>query len=112
MSHASKGARTSAPPATRAGGSPASARNDFAALGLPAALVSELERQAITTAFPIQSATVPDGLAGRDILGRGRTGSGKTLAFALPVVARLAESGSVRSPRRPRSLVLVPTREL
>ncbi len=66
----------------------------------------------ITVPFPIQSATLPDSLAGRDVLGRGRTGSGKTLAFALPVVARLAASGTPRRPGRPRALILAPTREL
>ncbi|MGH3856359.1 MAG: DEAD/DEAH box helicase [Pseudonocardiaceae bacterium] len=71
-----------------------------------------LTRQGITTAFPIQAATLPDALAGRDVLGRGRTGSGKTLAFAIPTITALARSGSRRSPGRPRALVLVPTREL
>jgi len=56
----------------------------FAALGVPAALSSALTDQGITAPFPIQTATLPDSLAGRDVLGRGRTGSGKTLAFALP----------------------------
>ncbi|HEU4674603.1 MAG TPA: DEAD/DEAH box helicase, partial [Motilibacteraceae bacterium] len=65
----------------------------------------------ITTAFPVQAATLPDSLAGRDVLGRGRTGSGKTLAFAVPVVARLAGGPRPRA-RRPRALVLLPTREL
>ncbi|WGW14079.1 DEAD/DEAH box helicase [Saxibacter everestensis] len=65
-------------------------------------------------AFPIQAATLPSTLAGRDVLGRGKTGSGKTLAFALPLVARLAESArtSGRERSRPRGLVLAPTREL
>ena len=63
-------------------------------------------------AFPIQAATLPDSLAGRDVLGRGRTGSGKTIAFALPIVSALAASGQRRAPNAPRSLVLVPTREL
>jgi superfamily II DNA/RNA helicase len=84
----------------------------FAQLGVPAALVSILAAGGIDAPFPIQSATLPDSLAGRDVLGRGRTGSGKTLAFALPIVARLAASGTQRSPRRPRALVLAPTREL
>jgi superfamily II DNA/RNA helicase len=66
----------------------------FAALGVPAALTRVLAADGITTPFPIQTATLPDSLAGRDVLGRGRTGSGKTLAFALPVVARLAASGA------------------
>ncbi|NIZ93780.1 DEAD/DEAH box helicase, partial [Kineosporiaceae bacterium B12] len=84
----------------------------FAELGVPAALVSVLEARGVTSPFPIQSATLPDSLAGRDVLGRGRTGSGKTIAFALPLVAQLAKSGTARRATRPRSLVLLPTREL
>ncbi len=84
----------------------------FAELGVPAALVSVLAQQGILEAFPIQSATLPDSLAGRDVLGRGRTGSGKTIAFALPLVARLTESGRRVRPGHPRALVLLPTREL
>src|SRR4051812_4945350 len=84
----------------------------FEALGVPAPLVEVLSASGITAPFPIQVATLPDSLAGRDVLGRGRTGSGKTLAFGLPLVARLATSDSRRAPRRPRALVLVPTREL
>jgi superfamily II DNA/RNA helicase len=84
----------------------------FAALGVPAPLVEALAADGITAPFPIQVATLPDTLAGRDVLGRGRTGSGKTLAFSLPLVARLAAAGSRRQPKRPRALVLVPTREL
>ena len=82
----------------------------FASLGVPAFLVAALEEDGITTPFPIQAATLPDSLAGRDILGRAQTGSGKTLGFSLPLVARLA-SGTTRA-GRPRGLVLVPTREL
>ncbi len=85
--------------------------NGFAALGVPERLVERLARDAITEPFPIQVATIPDALAGRDVLGRGRTGSGKTLAFGLPTLARLAASGKAK-PKRPRSLILVPTREL
>ncbi|MEZ5090326.1 MAG: DEAD/DEAH box helicase [Micropruina sp.] len=91
----------------------------FASLGVPAALIAPLSGRGITDPFPIQRATLPDTLAGRDVLGRGRTGSGKTLAFALPLVARLARlvpSGSgipARTrPGAPRGLVLAPTREL
>ncbi|MGZ6820821.1 MAG: DEAD/DEAH box helicase, partial [Blastococcus sp.] len=84
----------------------------FAALGVPAPLVEVLTASGITAPFPIQVATLPDSLGGRDVLGRGRTGSGKTLAFSLPLVARLAASTSKRQPKRPRSLILVPTREL
>jgi len=83
----------------------------FAALGLPRALVRTLAREGIVVPFEIQKATVPDALAGRDVLGRGRTGSGKTLAFGLPVLARVARGDRAR-PRHPRALVLVPTREL
>ena len=83
----------------------------FADLGLPAALVDALRRSGIATPFPIQAATIPDVLAGRDLLGRAATGSGKTLAFGLPMIARLRRS-RVRPRRRPRGLVLVPTREL
>ncbi|MGN9774760.1 DEAD/DEAH box helicase [Micromonospora sp. H33] len=84
---------------------------DFAALGLPQPLVRALARQGITTPFEIQRATMPDALAGRDVLGRGQTGSGKTLAFGLPLLARVA-AGERARPLRPRALVLVPTREL
>ncbi|AXK89354.1 DEAD/DEAH box helicase [Nocardia farcinica] len=82
----------------------------FAELGLPAVLVQALRRNGIDAPFPIQAATVPDALAGKDVLGRGPTGSGKTLAFGLPMLVRLA--GNAAAPRRPRGLVLVPTREL
>lgn len=94
----------------------------FAELGVPDALVRVLKTKGMTTAFPIQEDTLPDSLAGRDILGRGRTGSGKTLAFVLPLVARLADSirdhrdtRNIRNRRAlpaPRGLVLSPTREL
>ncbi|WP_255472715.1 DEAD/DEAH box helicase, partial [Micromonospora sp. MP36] len=90
---------------------PATETPDFAALGLPRQLVDALARQGITTPFEIQRATLPDALAGRDVLGRGQTGSGKTLAFGLPVIARLADRNRAR-PLHPRALVLVPTREL
>ena len=84
----------------------------FAALGVPAALTRLLAEDGVSSPFPIQAATLPDSLAGRDVLGRGRTGSGKTLAFALPVLTRLSQSGSTRQPKRPRALILAPTREL
>lgn len=84
----------------------------FAELGLDRDLVRALERRGITDPFPIQAASLPGSLAGRDVLGRGRTGSGKTVAFALPVVSRLLASRAPRRPGRPRALVLVPTREL
>ncbi|TLM83080.1 DEAD/DEAH box helicase [Pseudarthrobacter sp. NamE5] len=86
----------------------------FAALGTPKALADTLAAQGIETPFPIQVKTLPDTLAGRDVLGRGRTGSGKTIAFAIPLVARLAEREApyFRKPGRPMGLVLAPTREL
>jgi superfamily II DNA/RNA helicase len=84
----------------------------FAALGLPHAVCEVLARQGLTEPFAIQSSTLPDSLTGRDVLGQGRTGSGKTLAFALPVVARLAAASRPHGDRRPRALILVPTREL
>jgi superfamily II DNA/RNA helicase len=84
----------------------------FAQLGVPARLITALTAQGIVAPFPIQAATLPDALAGRDVLGRGRTGSGKTYAFALPVLARLAASPLPRRPGRPRALILAPTREL
>ena len=84
----------------------------FLSLGVPEVLVSVLAKHGITQPFPIQTATLPGALSGRDVLGRGRTGSGKTLAFAIPMVARLASSAGDRRPRRPRGLILAPTREL
>ncbi|NHN54522.1 DEAD/DEAH box helicase [Calidifontibacter sp. DB0510] len=84
--------------------------NGFAQFGMPEPLVARLARDGITEPFPIQSAAIPDALAGRDVLGRGRTGSGKTLAFGLPTLSRLANGKA--EPGRPRALVLVPTREL
>src|SRR3954464_4846693 len=103
-----------APPVVPAGDAPTVLPTDttFDALGVPAPLVEVLTGSGITAPFPIQVATLPDSLAGRDVLGRGRTGSGKTLAFSIPLVARLAASDSKRLPKRPRSLILVPTREL
>ncbi|SEN90702.1 Superfamily II DNA and RNA helicase [Actinacidiphila rubida] len=82
----------------------------FAALDMPDRLLAELVHQGITVPFPIQAATLPNALAGRDVLGRGRTGSGKTLAFGLALLARTA--GQRAEPRQPLALVLVPTREL
>ncbi|MFE0028036.1 DEAD/DEAH box helicase [Amycolatopsis sp. NPDC059021] len=82
----------------------------FAQLGLPEELLRALAAAGIDKPFPIQSATIPDALAGRDVLGRAQTGSGKTLAFGLAMLARL-DGGRAR-PKRPRALVLVPTREL
>jgi superfamily II DNA/RNA helicase len=82
----------------------------FSGLGVRAPLVSVLAGRGIAAPFPIQVSTLPDTLAGRDVLGRGRTGSGKTLAFAIPLVSRLIDAP--RRPSRPTGLVLAPTREL
>ncbi len=82
----------------------------FGSLGVPAPLAAALAGGGITQPFPIQAAVLPDALAGRDILGRGRTGSGKTLAFSIPLAAGLAGGHTMAC--RPRGLVLVPTREL
>ena len=101
------------PAIERATARPADAESDgFAALGLSPRLVDALAKAGITHPFPIQRATLPDALAGRDVLGRGRTGSGKTYAFAIPVLERLVADGGARKPGRPRALVLAPTREL
>ncbi|MEU3843966.1 DEAD/DEAH box helicase [Streptomyces sp. NPDC028635] len=82
----------------------------FADLGLPEGVVRKLAQNGVTTPFPIQAATIPDALEGKDILGRGRTGSGKTLSFGLPTLARLA--GGRTEKHKPRAVILTPTREL
>ncbi|MFF8843640.1 DEAD/DEAH box helicase [Streptomyces sp. NPDC015127] len=82
----------------------------FADLGLPEGVVRKLAQNGVTTPFPIQAATIPDALAGKDILGRGRTGSGKTLSFGLPTLATLA--GGHTEKKKPRAVILTPTREL
>ncbi|WP_175411011.1 DEAD/DEAH box helicase [Streptomyces sp. TRM64462] len=82
----------------------------FADLGLPEGVVRKLAQNGVTTPFPIQAATIPDALAGKDILGRGRTGSGKTLSFGLPTLASLA--GGHTEKKKPRAIILTPTREL
>ena len=80
----------------------------FADLGVPDDLVAVLTKRGITEPFDVQAATIPDALAGRDVCGRAPTGSGKTIAFGVPLVARI---GKARK-RRPRALILAPTREL
>ncbi|MGW1211914.1 DEAD/DEAH box helicase [Streptomyces sp. NPDC002499] len=82
----------------------------FASLGLPEGVVRKLAQNGVTVPFPIQAATIPDALAGKDILGRGRTGSGKTLSFGLPTLAQL--SGGRTEKHKPRAVILTPTREL
>ena len=86
------------------------ADNGFAAMGLPDVLVERLARDGITEPFAIQTATIPDALAGKDVLGRAQTGSGKTLGFGLPLLTRLM--GDRSKSKRPRAVILVPTREL
>ena len=80
----------------------------FTDLGVPRAINDALASRGIDDPFPIQTLTIPDGLAGRDVCGRAHTGSGKTLAFGIPLVARVPRG----TPKRPSALVLVPTREL
>ncbi|NGO06929.1 DEAD/DEAH box helicase [Streptomyces sp. HC44] len=82
----------------------------FGDLGLPDGIVRKLAQNGVTSPFPIQAATIPDALAGKDILGRGRTGSGKTLSFGLPLLAQLA--GGHTEKKKPRGIILTPTREL
>ncbi|GAA2756618.1 DEAD/DEAH box helicase [Actinopolymorpha rutila] len=91
---------------------PADLLGSFADTGLPEKLVEALSRRGIDRPFAIQARTLPDTLAGRDVLGRAQTGSGKTLAFGLPMLARLSAGVDTRRPGTPRGLVLVPTREL
>src|ERR1035437_3342672 len=91
---------------------PVSSDTTFASLGVPTSLTTVLATSGITIPTPIQAATLPDSLAGRDVLGRGRTGSGKTYAFLLPLLTRLAASKATRQSRKPRALILAPTREL
>ncbi|MFE1175008.1 DEAD/DEAH box helicase [Streptomyces sp. NPDC058773] len=99
-----------APEVTTADDAPATDTVTFADLGLPEGVVRKLAQNGVTTPFPIQAATIPDALAGKDILGRGRTGSGKTLSFGLPTLAQLA--GGHTEKKKPRAVILTPTREL
>ena len=80
----------------------------FTDLGVPARLSTVLARQGIDTPTPIQAATLPDSLAGRDVLGRGRTGSGKTYAFLLPARRPPRPTAARPAPRAPRALILAP----
>ncbi|MFI0764115.1 DEAD/DEAH box helicase [Streptomyces sp. NPDC021218] len=96
--------------ATEAPETPKAPDITFADLGLPEQIVRKLAQNGVTTPFPIQAATIPDAMAGKDILGRGRTGSGKTLSFGLPLLTTLA--GGHTEKKRPRGLILTPTREL
>jgi superfamily II DNA/RNA helicase len=92
--------------------SPPAPAGSFAELGIPTTLTGVLAARGITTPRPIQARTLPDALAGRDVLGRAETGSGKTLAFGLPLLVRTASGNGRRRAGQPRGLVLVPTREL
>ncbi|MCI3930936.1 DEAD/DEAH box helicase [Streptomyces sp. AN091965] len=114
-SRSSKSSASSAPPARDfrlpENTTPAlPAVEGFADLDMPSGLLKTLTAQGVTTPFPIQAATLPNSIAGRDLLGRGRTGSGKTLAFGLALLTRTA--GLRAEPKAPLALVLVPTREL
>ena len=80
----------------------------FASLGVSPDLVAALAARGITDPFPVQTMTIPDGLAGRDVCGKAQTGSGKTLAFGIPLIERTARAGQ----QDPHGLVVVPTREL
>ena len=80
----------------------------FADLGVSPDLTAALESRGITSPFAVQELTIADALAGRDVCGKAKTGSGKTLAFGLPLLERVKGA----EPRRPRALILVPTREL
>ncbi|GHH37902.1 DEAD/DEAH box helicase [Streptomyces candidus] len=91
-------------------GEPVHTGPTFSDLGLPEGIVRKLAQNGVTAPFPIQAATIPDALAGKDILGRGRTGSGKTLSFGLPTLASLA--GGTTEKKKPRAIILTPTREL
>ncbi len=82
--------------------------SSFTDLGVPADLVAVLAHGGITEPFPVQALTIPDLLAGRDVCGSAPTGSGKTIAFGIPLVERVGRS----KPKRPRALILAPTREL
>jgi superfamily II DNA/RNA helicase len=90
----------------------ANAPTTFTSMGIDPRIIEVLRADGITVPTDIQAQTIPDALAGRDVLGRGKTGSGKTLAFIVPMLARLAESTSKAGNRPPRGLILVPTREL
>ncbi|MFI6085664.1 DEAD/DEAH box helicase [Streptomyces sp. NPDC051217] len=101
---------TEAADATEAPATPKTPEVTFGDLGLPEGIVRKLTQNGVIAPFPIQAATIPDALAGKDILGRGRTGSGKTLAFGLPLLATLAEGHTEK--KKPRGVILTPTREL
>ena len=82
----------------------------FESLGLAPALLRALAEQNYTTPTPIQSEAIPLVLAGHDLLGGAQTGTGKTAAFGLPLLNRLSKQTAPNGYRRPRALVLVPTR--
>jgi superfamily II DNA/RNA helicase len=87
----------------------------FGDLGIGGNISRALQELGASSPFPIQAATIPDVLAGKDVLGRGRTGSGKTIAFGAPLVEKLMENGGGtkrKMGRAPRALILAPTREL
>src|SRR5215469_11375526 len=87
-----------------------SADKTFRDFGIAEPICAALEAEGITTAFPIQALTLPIALDGHDLIGQARTGTGKTFAFGVPILERLGDTPRVKS--SPRSLVIVPTREL
>jgi len=86
--------------------------SEFESLGLMPACLEALRHEGYEKPTPIQSASIPSLLAGRDLLGCAQTGTGKTAAFALPTIQRLTTAAIKRQPRKARSLVVAPTREL
>ncbi|MEU5302850.1 DEAD/DEAH box helicase [Streptomyces noursei] len=110
MNHSDRPGTSHGDPALPVTLAPTASPVAFADMGLPAEVLRTLTECGVREPFPIQAATLPNALAGRDVLGRGRTGSGKTLAFGLPLLARTA--GRRAEPKQPLALVLVPTREL
>ncbi|HEY1643706.1 MAG TPA: DEAD/DEAH box helicase [Streptosporangiaceae bacterium] len=91
---------------------PVAPAKTFRELGIAEPICAALEAEGITTAFPIQSLTLPVALSGHDLIGQARTGTGKTLAFGIPILERLDDMPGGRTPASPRALVVVPTREL
>ena len=87
-------------------------QSSFSDFAIPTPIVELLAAEGVTSPFPIQEKTLPDALAGRDILRGGRTGSGKTLGFVLPLVTRLSASRTRTKSKSPRAIILAPTREL
>src|SRR2546423_10584234 len=84
----------------------------FRGLGVATEIADALETAGIVNPFPIQALALPVALAGKDVIGQARTGTGKTLAFGVPLLQRIVLPDTAKTERRPRALVVVPTREL